>query len=216
MAADTDLIEPVRPFVKDVVAGLDSVPPARQALLNKTADYISGRLRADESANLIFICTHNSRRSHLAQVWCQVAASYYDVPDIKTFSGGTEATACNIRTVRSLRRSGLSVVASTIEKNPVYLIQFSEHTPPLAAFSKVYGHEANPQKEFAAMMCCGDADEKCPVVSGADRRFALHYEDPKVADDTAEEAERYDERSLQIAQEMFFLMSKVAEELKAE
>ncbi|REJ98509.1 MAG: protein-tyrosine-phosphatase [Planctomycetota bacterium] len=207
------MIEPVRPYVRGVVDSIDSLPAERKDKLSRVAEYIAARVADGETAKLVFICTHNSRRSHLSQIWCQTAAAYYGVPRVATYSGGTEATACNIRTIRALRRAGLSAVASTEGENPVYLVQYSELRPPIRAYSKVYSQEGNPTSEFAAMMCCSDADRECPDVAGADGRFPLHYEDPKVADNTPEEAQRYDERSLEIAREMFFLMAEVLRRL---
>jgi arsenate reductase len=216
LANEARLVEPVRPFVQRVVASQNELPENRREMLAQVAASVAERIRSDEQAQLVFICTHNSRRSHLSQVWCQVAAEYHGVPGIHTFSGGIETTACNIRTVRSLRRAGLSVAASTGGDNPVYLIQYTDEKPPIRAFSKVYSEDGNPSKKFVAMMCCSDADEKCPLIVGADRRFPLHYDDPKSADGTPQEAARYDERSFQIACEMFFVMSQVADKLKAE
>lgn len=214
IAADgmsAELLEPVQAFAERVDAAVDSLSQERQELLDGVCDYISTRVERGEPVRLVFICTHNSRRSHLAQVWCQIAAAHYDVPGIETFSGGTEATACNIRTVRALRRAGLSVVATSQTDNPVYLAQYSDALPPLQLYSKVYSRNGNPSSGFAAMMCCSDADEKCPLVSGSDGRFGLHYEDPKSADNSPAETQRYDERNLQIAQEMFHVMAEVAD-----
>ena len=58
-------------------------------------------------------------------------------------------------------------------------------------------------------MCCDDADAKCPIVPGATRRIPLHYQDPKVADDTPQQDVTYDRRSLQIAAEMYYLLQQV-------
>lgn len=214
LAVGTPLIEPVQLFVSRVQASLESLPEHRQELLNGVADYIAARVGKGEEARLVFICTHNSRRSQLAQVWCQVAAGHYAVPGVRAESGGTETTACNIRTVRALRRAGLSAVATTGDANPVYLIQYADNVPPVRAYSKVYSASGLPTSGFAALMCCSDADERCPLVTGADGRFALHYEDPKVADDRADETARYDERNFQIAREMFYVMSRVASQLR--
>ena len=213
-ANETDLIETVKPYVQKVVGALDSLPAERRQMLTKVADHLVDRIQSGQNAQLTFICTHNSRRSHFSQVWCQLAAEYYNVPRVYTYSGGTETTACNIRTVRALRRAGLSVVASTQNENPVYLVQFSDDKPPMRTFSKRYDQDGNPSNRFVAMMCCADADEKCPLVRGAAERFPLHYEDPKVADGTDQETARYDERCFQIATEMFFVMSRVSDKLK--
>jgi arsenate reductase len=58
-------------------------------------------------------------------------------------------------------------------------------------------------------MTCSEADRNCPNVVGATLRLPLPYEDPKAADDTPEEAARYDERSLQIATELLYVFSQV-------
>jgi arsenate reductase len=215
LANESRLVEPVRPFVKRVEASLKDLPQERREMLSEVAAAVVEQIESGQRAQLVFICTHNSRRSHLSQVWCEVAAEYYSVADVHTFSGGIEATACNIRTARSLRRAGLSVAASTTGDNPIYLIQYSDEKLPIHAYSKVYSEKGNPTEKFLALMCCSDADEKCPVVVGASERFPLHYDDPKSADGTPQEAARYDERSFQIAREMFFVMSRVAKELNA-
>ena len=213
LAVHAELIEPVRPFVQRVEASLRSLPAERKVVLNGVVDYIVQHAEQGADVKMIFICTHNSRRSHLSQIWCQTAAAYYSVPRVETYSGGTEATACNIRTVRALRRAGLSVVTASRGDNPIYLIQFSDVYPPIRAYSKVYSADGNPTSGFAAMMCCSDADKQCPSVAGADARFPLHYEDPKVADNTPDEATCYDARSFQIAQEMFFIMSEASRQI---
>ena len=211
-AREDDLLEPLREYVREVAASSAEIPDNRRQLLHQAAEAVTSQLKAGDAVSLTFICTHNSRRSHLGQVWAQAAATFYDLPAgrVRTFSGGTETTACNIRTVRALRRAGLSVVnADAGDGNPVYLVQHAEKEPALRAFSKVYNRDGNPTKNFLAMMCCSDADEKCPIVTGATQRFSLHFVDPKEADNTDQEVARYDERCRQIAIEMFYLMSKV-------
>lgn len=203
-------LETLAPTFATVLRGVDDLPAERRTVLDDATAAIQKSLGAGGEVALTFICTHNSRRSHLAQLWAQVAAEYFAVPGIKTYSGGIEVTACNIRTVRSLRRSGFQVVASSQSENPRYLVQFAEAMAPMAFYSKIYDKGDNPSDNFIAMMCCSDVDEKCPVVSGATARIPLHYIDPKVADDTAEEAATYDARSLQIASEMFYVFKQVA------
>ena len=209
-SAVAEVIEPLRPFIGKVTGSLNEVSAKRKEALKDAIDYISDQLVNKKEVKLNFICTHNSRRSHLAQVWTQVAAHHFEISGVKTFSGGTEATACNIRTVRAMRRAGLAIAASNQHKNPIYLVQFSEKVPSMKTFSKIYTEAGNPKEGYIAMMCCADASEKCPVVFGSDTICLLHYEDPKVADNTPGEAAKYDERSLQIAREMFYVMSEVA------
>lgn len=207
--AEGELLETLRPYVAGVAGEFGGISVGRKAVLDEAAAFVASGLKEGGEARLTFICTHNSRRSHLAQVWAQVAARYYGIEGVRTFSGGTEATACNIRTVRALRRAGLSVADLTGGDNPVYLVQYAEGAPAIRAFSKVYDAEGNPKEGFAAMMCCDHADEACPLVRGASGRFSVHYVDPKKGDGTPGEGAGYDERCRQIAGEMFYLMSRV-------
>jgi arsenate reductase (thioredoxin) len=208
VGSEENLIEPLRATARRAAGGAKEVPAERKAILDKAAQFIRERLDTGKPAQLTFVCTHNSRRSHLAQIWAQTAAAYYGIPNIQTASGGTEATACNIRTVRSLRRIGFSIADSTGGTNPVYIAQFAEAGRGLRLFSKVYSHPDNPQTDFAALMCCDHADEACPVVKGAAARFPIHYKDPRLSDGTPAESATYDERSQQIAREMFYMLSQ--------
>ncbi|GAB5404173.1 MAG: protein-tyrosine-phosphatase [Aureliella sp.] len=192
----------------------EELSSARVELLSGAANEIAKAVKEVGNVGLNFICTHNSRRSHLSQLWAAVACRAYGIGTINSISGGTEATACNERIVRSLRRAGLSIVAADpTNSNPRYFAQFEESTPPLELFSKRFDDADNPSDNFFAMMCCSDADDKCPVITGAIQRVALHYQDPKSADGTPAEAATYDTRRDQIAGEMFFLIRQVSRAL---
>jgi arsenate reductase (thioredoxin) len=182
----------------------------RKNLLINFAEYISQKLKDKKKVNLIFICTHNSRRSHMSQIWAQTAAHYFNIPNIKCFSGGTEATAFNPRAVKAIKESGFVIKKNDESENPIYLVSYSENAEPIKCFSKVYSDEFNPQKNFAAIMTCSDADENCPVVFGAEKRFPIRYNDPKEFDDTDLEEIKYKERFDQIGIEMLFIFKKVS------
>lgn len=207
--AEENLIEPLRPYVREVVSGLASVPLERRNILDKIAKDITEFIENDKDACCTFICTHNSRRSHMSQIWAQTAACYYGLERVHAFSGGTEMTACNCRTVYAMRRAGFSIVKTDEDENPVYLIQFSDVRPPVRAYSKLYNADGNPERDFIALMTCSQADKKCPVVEGAAARYAIHYVDPKLCDDTPDEPVAYNERCQEIAREMFYIMSTV-------
>lgn len=186
----------------------DQISSQRKEELQEVADYIESKLKGSEIAKLNFICTHNSRRSHLAQIWTSVAAAHYDLDGIETFSGGTEATAFNPRAVAAVERAGFKV-ENPGGDNPRYEVSFSEDAQPMICFSKKFDDNFNPDKNFAAIMTCSDADENCPFVPGAEFRKPITYRDPKESDGTDHEFETYDERCKQIASEMFYLMSQV-------
>ncbi|EDP96903.1 hypothetical protein U8527_01155 [Kordia algicida OT-1] len=159
---------------------------------------------------MIVICTHNSRRSHLGQLWLALAADYYKLPTIETFSGGTEATLFHPNAIAAVKRVGFEVSIEAQAKNPIYNIQWKANQEPYQAFSKRFEEAPNPTQEFAAIMVCTEADEGCPFVSGTDFRIALPFEDPKAFDGTPQEEEKYDERCRQIGTEMLYVMSKVS------
>ena len=186
-----------------------NIPEDRLAVLKPLIDYIHSKIDQGKEINLNFICTHNSRRSQFSQIWAQTAADYFGIP-AKCYSGGVEVTAFNERAVASIKRSGFDVVAQGEgESNPIYLVSHSKDHDPIKAFSKLFDDPVNKAEQFAAVMTCSHADENCPFIPGTEQRIAVRYEDPKAFDDTPKEASKYDERSMQIAGEMFYVFSKV-------
>lgn len=188
---------------------LNEVAPERQAILQPLEDYINAKRKSQQPINLTFICTHNSRRSHLGQVWAQVAASYFGVMNVHCFSGGTETTACNPRTITALERAGLRISKTADTDNPTYEISYDEASVPIIAFSKVYDQAPNPSSAFAAIMTCDHAEANCPYIPGAEKRLPIMYIDPKVSDDTPEETATYDARCRQIATEMKWVFGQL-------
>jgi arsenate reductase (thioredoxin) len=180
----------------------------RKLLLEKIAGYIKTKQANQQAINLVYVCTHNSRRSHLGQVWAAVAAAYYGVGNVSTFSGGTEATAFNPNAIAALTAAGFDVRKTSESSNPVYEVYFSEKEFT-NCFSKVYNHAANPAQNFAAIMTCSDAEDNCPFIPGCDLRIGTTYNDPKAFDNTVLQNEKYTERSNQIAMECLFVFSKV-------
>lgn len=202
------MYQKLRAYISELESGFDSIPTSRKEELKKAADYLHSKLENSKTAKLNFICTHNSRRSHLAQIWTAVAASYYGIKNIKTYSGGTEATAFNPRAVAALERTGVKIEKPGGD-NPKYQVYFDKKEEPLTCFSKTFDDPVNPGKEFAAVMTCSDADENCPFVPGAEFRIPITYRDPKESDGTDREEHIYDERCKQIGTEMFYMVSLI-------
>ena len=197
-------------YVAQRTREFDQILSERKLVLQQLANYIRARTTSDRDAMLTFICTHNSRRSHMAQIWTQIAAARFGVKHVQTYSGGTEITACNPRTVDSLKRCGIRFSVPDVDgSNPHYSATFSNNEPPLISYSKIFSEAANPSSNYCAAMTCSRADQHCPVAIGCDLRLAIRYDDPKVSDDTPQEAASYDERCAQIAREMLYAMSKV-------
>jgi arsenate reductase (thioredoxin) len=179
----------------------------RKVVLQVLIDYVQQKVDQNKDINLNFICTHNSRRSQFSQIWGKVAAAYYGI-GINSFSGGVEVTAFNERAVASIKRFGFKVKKEG-EGNPKYFVFYSDDEDPIVTFSKLYDDAANAPSGFAAVMTCSHADENCPYIPGAEARIPVRYEDPKAFDDTDQEAEKYDERSMRIASEMLYVFSRV-------
>jgi arsenate reductase len=187
----------------------NTISDNRKILLTSFAEYLSKKVQNGEEINLIFICTHNSRRSTMSQIWAQTAAEYFGIPNVKCYSGGTEATAFNPRAVKAVREFGFEVEQLDETENPIYLVNFSKDSDPIKCFSKVYSDKFNPQSNFVAIMTCSDADENCPIVFGAEERFPIRYNDPKEFDDTELESIKYKERFEQIGSEILYAFSLV-------
>ena len=186
----------------------DQISKARRTSLEVLADYIRTN-SANDTIQLNFICTHNSRRSHLGQIWAQTLAHYHGWNQIKAYSGGTEATALFPKVAETLMGQGFVIDKSESSENPHYKIRFAEGQEPIDGFSKVFDDAANPKSEFAAVMTCSHADENCPFIPGADKRISLPFEDPKLFDNSPEQDAKYLERSIQIATELHYVFNQL-------
>jgi len=187
----------------------DNISNERKEELKPLIDYIQNRVTENSNVNLNFICTHNSRRSHLSQVWAQAASHHYNVKNVYCYSGGTEATALFPMAEKTLRNAGFEINKLSEEKNPVYSIKYSDNEPSIIGFSKKYDNSFNPKSEFAALMTCSHADENCPFIPGAEKRIPVRYDDPKAFDNSPQQEEKYEERSNEIATEMLYVFSQI-------
>ncbi|PXW14679.1 MULTISPECIES: low molecular weight phosphatase family protein [Chryseobacterium] len=187
----------------------ENTDTARKEILQPLIRFIQQKTDNGKEVNLNFICTHNSRRSHLAQIWAQAAASFFAIPEVHCYSGGTETTALFPKIAEVLAEQGFSVFSIAATANPVFAIKYDDNSLPLIVFSKKYDSPFNPVSGFAAIMTCSQADGGCPFIPGAEKRIPITFEDPKISDNTPEQGAIYTERSLQIAQEMFYVFSKI-------
>ena len=185
------------------------VSAERKEILQPLVDYVQNKINRNEEIRLNFICTHNSRRSHLSQIWAQTMAFQFGINNVYCYSGGTEATAMFPKVGETLINQGFQIQKLSNEQNPVYAVKFAENQQPIVCFSKAYFDDFNPKTNFGAIMTCNNADEGCPMVFGAEARFPIKYDDHKAFDGTDSMNEKYEERSLQIASEMFYVFSQI-------
>ncbi|WP_299095126.1 protein-tyrosine-phosphatase [uncultured Winogradskyella sp.] len=197
--------------LKDTIEDFDttSISEERKKVLQPLIDFVQSKVDAKATVNLNFICTHNSRRSHLSQAWAQATGFYFGIENLFCYSAGTEVTALFPVAAETLSNAGFNVEPLSDGKNPVYSLKYAENAHPIIGFSKTITSEFNPQNGFAAIMTCSSADQGCPFIAGAEKRIPITYEDPKISDGTPQQAEIYKERSVQIATEMKFIFSQI-------
>ena len=188
---------------------VQSISEERKAVLQPLIDFIQQKVNDRQDININFICTHNSRRSHLSQVWAQVASAHFNIPNVHCYSGGTEETSLFPKVAETLTNQGFNIFKIADTNNPVYAIKYSDNALPVIGFSKKYDSPFNPVSAFTAIMTCSQADGGCPFIAGAEKRIPITFEDPKISDGTLEQAQVYAARSLQIAQEMCYVFSMV-------
>jgi protein-tyrosine phosphatase/arsenate reductase len=201
----------IKNYCDKLVHRFDEIPSSRKLILEKISAYIKDKLLKKEPVQLVYVCTHNSRRSHLGQIWAAVAANYFNVKSIKTFSGGTETTAFHINAINALKKTGFEIYTNDVQTlNPKYIVRFGDSDDEFViSYSKVYNDEINPKSNFAAIMTCSDAEQNCPFIPGVEFRISTTYNDPKEFDNTPQQEEKYLERSEQIALECLYVFSKV-------
>lgn len=199
------------PKIKSTIEQLsfDSISEERKQVLAPLVHFIQAKANSGLAIRLNFICTHNSRRSHLSQVWAQTAASFYNIKNVFCYSGGTEATALFPKVAETLTNTGFEIKVISKADNPVYTIKYNTNDHPVIGFSKRYEDDFNPQSEFAAILTCSQADGGCPFIAGAEKRIPITFEDPKAFDNTPLQTEKYQERSLQIATELLYVFSQI-------
>jgi len=197
--------------LEDLISSFDvqSISEERKGVLTELVNYVQEKVELGLEIRLNFICTHNSRRSHLSQIWARVAAYYFDIGFISCYSGGTEATALFPIVAETLSTQGFEILKLSESENPIYGVKYDSNMDPVIAFSKTYDHPFNPSAEYAAVMTCSDADQNCPVIMGAEKRIPVTYNDPKKYDGTDLQKEKYAQRSIEIATEMFYVFSQI-------
>jgi len=210
----------IKQYCDAVLQSADQISPERKSLLlHPLANYIQSKVEKGDPVLLVFICTHNSRRSHFGQVWAHVATDYFALGEVvTTYSGGTEATAFNTNAIQALERIGFQISSSSNsvssqgndKNNPVYELMYSD-APCITCFSKVFTDRSNPQENFAAILTCNSAEKCCASIPGAECRIAITFDDPKEFDNTPQQDMAYEERCRQIATEIFYVFSRVAD-----
>ncbi len=198
----------INSLCESLITQFDSIPEKRKEILEKITAYIQQRKDSNKPISLVYICTHNARRSFFGQIWAQTAASFYGIDNCTTYSGGMEVTRCHPNAINALQNQGFETHRSSDSTNPLYEINYGENDN-LLCFSKLFNDSRNPTQDFAAIMVCSDAETNCPFIPEAALRISTTYDDPKEFDGTPLEVEKYLERANQIALECLYVFSNV-------
>jgi protein-tyrosine phosphatase/arsenate reductase len=198
----------IKDYCEKLIGNFDSISSERKQILQKIASVVQVKVEKNEEIKLMYVCTHNARRSHFGQLWSAVAASYYQIPNVKTFSGGVEVTRFHTNAIKALESIGFVIKTSSNGENPRHEVYFND-AAPILCFSKEVTHEENPQDEFIAIMVCGEAEQNCPFIPSASMRISTTYEDPKKYDNTPQELSEYVKTSLLIGTECMYMYSLI-------
>ncbi|MDG5767987.1 protein-tyrosine-phosphatase [Balneolales bacterium ANBcel1] len=206
-------LEPILDQLIDQFSEEESrIESGRLAVLDELTGYIRTAGKSGQTVRLNFICTHNSRRSQMAQIWAHTAAVAFQVPHIEVHSGGTEVTEFNPWAVKAMKTLGFRIDSTETDNgsgNPRYHVHIGTGTPALTCYSKRFDDVLPADTPFAAVMTCSDADRNCPVVPGAALRIPITYEDPKQFDGSGREQQEYLRTAIEIGREMIRVFQKV-------
>jgi len=110
---------------------------------------------------VLFICTHNSARSQMAEGFLRHLAG----DDFEVHSAGTEASVVRPLAIEVMSEIGVDISGQS---------------------SKTLQHYLDEPWDFVITVC-DDANESCPVFPGASERMHWSFEDPSKATGTEEE-----------------------------
>ncbi|MBK9193337.1 MAG: hypothetical protein IPM77_18635 [Crocinitomicaceae bacterium] len=112
----------VREFVEQLQTEFDQIAEPRKKVLQEISNYISGVKNKNKIPSLVYICIHNSRRSHFGNIACAIASEHFKIP-VSSFSGGTEVTTFHPNAVNALRQIGLDITQADQGTNPTYQVK---------------------------------------------------------------------------------------------
>jgi protein-tyrosine phosphatase/arsenate reductase len=202
------MFKTIQELLDELSKQFDTISDERKIQLLQISNFIQEKKNNGLAIQLVYICTHNSRRSHFGQIAATIVANYYNIKNVESYSGGTEITDFNINAINALEKIGFEIVSNDLNNNPLYKVFYDERNY-VSCISKKYDDDANPKNNFLAIMTCSDADENCPLILGAENRISTTYEDPKKSDGTELQEETYIARFKQIALETLYVFSLV-------
>ena len=204
-AQEKNLFKKVREYSATLENEFDQIPDNHRQSLEQIGDYLLQKLQSNKDAKVLLISRHNSRRSHMGQLWLMTAAEYYGIGNVATFSGGIEPTELDSRVIRALKKCGFKISTTKRSENPTYLTSNGPGNSYMV-FAKQYNGGQNPTSDFIAVVLSEVVNKKLETIPGADKKVPMLYEDLENFDGSPEEERKYDEGCRQIARAMFYVM----------
>ena len=195
-------------YISARLAEFDQISYHRRHTLEHLGRLIAKQISGQGNTKIVFVCTHNSRRSQLAQVWSTTAALHFTISGISILSAGTQATEVDQRTIGALDRAGFTWKRSD-NPNPIYTLRIDSTGPTISLFSKTLLDSIEGTEDGIAVMTCSSADLACPTIDWVSSRVSLCYDDPKTSNGTLQESDTYDACCLAISREMLYAFSTI-------
>lgn len=189
----------LEPALQTYLQGAARLAPAPEhiAVLDTLAGFIRKARDGGTPAGLAFLCTHNSRRSQMAQCAAQALAIYHNMPQMFCLSAGSQATDTHPEARAALGRAGFAIQQLDPWPNGSYWAGISPHSG-VELYSKTVDQVTWPAWPIASIAVCSAAADACPIPPTATLRLALPFEDPRHADGTPAAPAAYDACLLQI------------------
>jgi arsenate reductase len=122
---------------------------------------VAAAAEAGEQARVLFVCTHNSARSQMAEgILRDLAGDRFEVT-----SAGTEATHVRPLAIRAMDEISIDISGQESKTLERYLGEPFDYV----------------------ITVCDDANEACPFFPGADKRLHWSFEDPSRAEGSEDE-----------------------------
>jgi arsenate reductase len=118
------LTDTLKQTSESLIKDFEAILEDRKALLDELAIYIKGKLISRKEVNLIFICTHNSRRSHMAQIWARRLLQFTTTSRTsRLFPEAHKKLHLTSMAVNALKKAGFKIKALSEKSNPKYRVK---------------------------------------------------------------------------------------------
>ena len=176
---------------------IDSFNPnqKRKKRLDNIASVINENL--NKTRSIVFLCTHNSRRSQICEVWGKVFAEIYR-KKININSAGAFKTVVHSQVYESIVKCGLIV-------NNKKEIFFDKKKFKLNSKTT----DSITMKNFIAVMTCSDAEKSCPHDPKSIRNIKMFFNDPRIYDETDKMSREYLKTTTYIAEELNYIFKNI-------